>query len=195
MAFHEYLLAFFAVLVALVAAEFLLGWYDIYRHRRRLEMCWLLIAWSVLAFLLMLQSAWGLWLDREGISRNTGQYFFTLIANPIYFHVACMLFFPRFRDGVAVDLDAYFARNRDYIFLFAIGLLVVYVAEDWLVRGASLLDRQNVYRALGIGLFFVGLADCRRRLDWALWTLASLGIAVFVIDIRVDALSWVRLGP
>ncbi|MDX1709639.1 MAG: hypothetical protein R3316_00710 [Rhodovibrionaceae bacterium] len=186
MSFHEYLLIFFALVVALVVGEFLTGWRDIYRHRDKITMSWLLIAWSFTAFLLMLESAWGLWLQRGGVSEDSGRYYFTLIAIPIFFHVLTMLLFPRIGKGGTPDLPTHFERNREAIFLLGMAILAVYMVEDLLLRGAGLWDRQNLYRLLGIFLLLVGISSGRPRVLWPLWSIVTLAVVIFIFDVRVE---------
>ena len=84
--FSNYLLIFYSIIVGFVATEFLAGWRRLIRNRSQYTLSPLHIGWTILGFLLLIQSWWGSWLDRDSIGLNFG-YFLLTLSTPVYFYL------------------------------------------------------------------------------------------------------------
>jgi hypothetical protein len=152
--FLEYLTIFTTFIYGFVASVFFRGWSLIIQNRE-IRFSKEHLAWSVLAFCILVDLWWGLWLREDYITTNLG-YFILFLLTPLSLYLLAGGLFPLMRTG-PTDLHEYFYNNRQYIFsLFGIVLLCNFVVAN-VMEEPSLFTRENLVRLLGLSLALIVL--------------------------------------
>ena len=141
----DYLVIFFSFIFGYVVFEFLSGWAEIIRNLKLGDIYWIHLAWTVLAFILVVQSWWGMWAQKELIAAGFGSFFFTLIIPILYYFLSIVLFpsINRIRDS---GYEMYFFGNKHFIFGVLAIIIAYLVLNDYCYLNKDIRCRENKIR-------------------------------------------------
>jgi hypothetical protein len=159
--FQEYLTIFFTFIFGFVAWRFLEGWGFIITHFKKLTTGYDYLPWTILGFLLMMDTWWGSWGREQFLERSILNFILALIV-PILFYFFSAVAFPleMMKRGF-VRLNLFYFRNNKLICLF-FGLILLFnglIAN--ILEGELLTSRENLFRVFGITLATVGALNSK----------------------------------
>lgn len=144
----EFLAVIISIVLAFGISDILSTWGDQIRLRKRVRHYGLLSAWTALLLIMMIQLWWSLWQER-GRTDWTLIEFFVLIAPFLLIALLAYVSTPSHQDG-DLDLKRYYFDNSTWVF----GLAALYLASTMLlsgvIRGDSVFERANGFRAAGL---------------------------------------------
>jgi hypothetical protein len=172
----SYLSVLLSIILGLGLTQLLTAAGRLIRHRDRVRVHWLPLAWAALLLLIYVQVWWamyGLRFRREW----TFVAFGIVLAQTATLYVMAAVALPEQVDEGETDLGVYFDRHHRWFFAFFLATLVVSVAKD-VILGGRLPDRTNLifHLVLGAGCL-LGLSIRRRRFQEVL----VVGFAVAII--------------
>ncbi len=149
----EYLTIFIAFIYGSIASRFFNGWGIMISRFDWITFSKEHVAWTLLAFGLLIDIWWGSWPREKFISLNI-KYFILSLFVPIIFYVLTAVIFPVVKNGEAVDLRQFFESHKKIIYLlFGITLLANGITAN--VMEQQWTDAENLFR---LGAFLFSLA-------------------------------------
>lgn len=175
---REHSIALVSVIVGLGVTELLGNLNRLIRARRAIRWDALPMAWAAIAFLLVNNFWWGLYLGVTGIEAPTsaGTYLLSL-SMPVLLYLICAAALPYARATDGLDLrTAYFAESR-YFFLLVVLYVVNSVAMTSLAAGGLEWNDSTALRCIIIAacLPLIGV-----RAVWYHWS-ATIVILVLLV--------------
>lgn len=144
----EYLTSFIAFIYGSVAARFFWGWGLMISKYNRINFSKDHLAWTFLAFFLLLDFWTGSWPREKFISININ-YFILSLWVPLTFFFLTAVLFPLFKEGHAIDLKAFFLSHKKIIYLlFGLSILANAVTANLMEQ--KLFDTENLYRIVAL---------------------------------------------
>jgi hypothetical protein len=130
MSLAEHLVIIVSIIVGLGLTDLLANLHRLIRDRKRV--CWdaLPLAWAFVAFLLVINFWWGVYLGATGITRVTSAgTFLILLALPMVLYLVCASVLPGTVPASGLDLRLVYFEERRYFF----ALLVLYLLTTAIV--------------------------------------------------------------
>ncbi len=153
--FSIFLITFISIIFAIVAFEFLAGWKKLIKNRHRVRIDGVHIAWTIFAFLLLLQNWWGLWRYREAIGEGFLIFLFRVV-NPIGFYISTIYLFPEITSELTFNCKEYFLKNAKIIFYLFAALLFKFSVDSIIMLGEPILCKTTFIRFVAIPLVILG---------------------------------------
>ncbi|MGB5101861.1 MAG: hypothetical protein WBO04_00895 [Steroidobacteraceae bacterium] len=166
----EHSIVFVSIMVGLGITELLANLHRLIRDRARVTRDSLPIAWAFVAFLLVVNYWWGVYLGVAGITgvASAGAFLVYLVV-PMVLYLICAAALPAGVPDAGLDLRLAHERERRYFF----ALLIVYLVATFLATYQSTAPAEwrliTAYRVVLIGAI-VPLFWIRAR--WYHWTVA-----------------------
>ncbi|HRI80759.1 MAG TPA: hypothetical protein PLR06_14610, partial [Cyclobacteriaceae bacterium] len=157
------------------------GWSYILELIRSIQFSKEHFAWSLLAFVLLIDFWWGSWERESYITRHEGIFFLSLLLPVIQYGLALVLF-PFRQYSEHIQLKEYFHRNQKIILamfggmLFVNGVLAVSMEGTW-------SGQENIFRMLGIGFTIIALI---MKDAWAQRVVLVLGWVLYLLHAVLD---------
>ena len=145
------LLVFFSFIFGFIVTEFLAGWSYFLKVYLHSEICSRQFAWSLLAFLFLIQGWWAVWKSRNFMERSFWHFLCYLLI-PINFYIMGTLFFPLEDIKLTITSCAYFDGRQRYIFGSAIMILFLQALREKVFEGKNALSLSNAFRVAGTAL-------------------------------------------
>jgi len=149
----EFLAVIISIVLAFGISDILSTWGEQIRLRKKVRHYGLLSAWTALLLIVMIQLWWSLWQER-GRTDWTLIEFFVLICPFLLIALIAYVLTPSHQGG-ELDLKRYYLNNSTWIF----GLAALYLASTMLlsgvIRGDSVFERANGFRAAGLLLMIL----------------------------------------
>lgn len=179
--FEEHLTLFVTFIYGFIISRFFSGWSYILEHIRSIQFSKEHFAWSLLAFVLLIDFWWGSWERESYITRHEGIFFLSLLLPVIQYGLALVLF-PFRQYSEHIQLKEYFHRNQKIILamfggmLFVNGVLAVSMEGTW-------SGQENIFRMLGIGFTIIALI---MKDAWAQRVVLVLGWVLYLLHAVLD---------
>ena len=77
--FQRFLLTFYTIVYGIIVSQFFSGWENLIRFRDKIRLYNIHLLWTILAFLFVIQTWWGLWRYKEYFSQNFICFFLILL--------------------------------------------------------------------------------------------------------------------
>lgn len=148
----EYLTVFIAFIYGFIASRFFSGWGVMIMRFDRITFSKEHLAWTFLAFVLLIDMWTGSWLRESYISTNIN-YFILSLALPLGFYILGTVMFPVIRKGEDTDLHVFYLTHKKMIFLF-FGIILLVNGITALSMEQELLHIENLFRLIAIILTF-----------------------------------------
>ena len=179
----EYLTVFNTILFGVIASEYFSGWGSMVRHRKSIKLDWLHLAWSIFAFLTLIQNWFGIWPRIRFVNQNILYFIWALI--PMFiFHLVSVVTFPSQKNIEETNFKNHFNTNSRALYvLFSIYLLST-ILGSYIYDDQGNVMMQNVIRFLGIILAMVTMYF--RHVKWmniVFLVINFLGLAQFILFI------------
>lgn len=147
----EYLTVFIAFIYGFAASRFFSGWGMMITKFDRITFSKEHIAWTLLAFGLLMDFWMGSW-EREGYIALNINYFILSLILPMIFYVVVAVSFPAVKNGEQIDLRAFYQSHKKLIYgLMALAIFINGVIANTMEE-ISLINNENIFRMIGIGL-------------------------------------------
>jgi len=147
----EYLTVFIAFIYGIAASRFFSGWGMMITKFDRITFSKEHIAWTLLAFGLMMDFWTGSW-ERESYIALNINYFILSLTLPMIFFVVVAVSFPNVKNGEQIDLKGFYQSHKKMIYsLMACAIFFNAVIAN-IMEENYLLSNENFFRAIGIGL-------------------------------------------
>lgn len=181
----EYLLIFNAIVFGAIASEYFSGWGGMLRNRDRIVFSPIQFAWSIFAFMLLVQNWFGIWPRSKYINDGVGYFYLSLIPMIIFYLISVMLF-PQMKLSAEPNFKTHYDKNSRIIFmLFGIYLIfTIFGSYIYLDKDKGDVFMQNVIRIVGIVL--CGLSAYYSEKKWIHYIfliLNFIGLILFIIHI------------
>ena len=158
--FSLYLITFFSLIFGYITSEFLAAWTRLLDRPRQSGAAAVLFAWTVLCFLLMVQTWWGLWEHRLSMA-NDFLSFLLILVNPVAFHFLVWQLFPGPAAPEPLDLRSHLLERSPAIFCLAAAIVAKFAVDDVLVYQEPGLSVDNYIRAAAVVVLLVVAAAHR----------------------------------
>lgn len=148
----EYLVVFNTIIFGVVASEFFAGWGTMLRHRSQIKLSLIHLAWTIFAFLTLIQNWYGIWPRTAFINQGFFYFLYALIPM-LMFHLITVVLFPSPKLlSSSINLEKhYFDNSRVLYILFAVYLCFSISSSFVYVDRGDVLA-QNIMRLGGIVL-------------------------------------------
>ena len=150
--FAEYLVVFITFIYGFVASRFLYGWGVIIKGFRKISASKEYVAWTILAFCLMMNIWWNSWSRAAFIEENILNFMLSLSVPLMFYFFSAALFPIELLHTGFTNLTFYFNRHRTTTFaLFGLILLfnlTIASASD----EATIVTIENLIRVTAIGM-------------------------------------------
>lgn len=158
----EYLTVFNAIIFGVIASEFFSGWGSMLRHRQTIKIDWLHIAWSLFAFLTLMQNWFGIW-PRTQFINNHFIYFLWALIPMFLFHLISVIIFPSNKKIDATNFKEYFSKNAKTLYILFAIYLVSTIVGSYVYQDVGDVVKQNITRVIGILLSLGGIYFHNKR--------------------------------
>ncbi|MDH5367684.1 MAG: hypothetical protein OEW67_11885 [Cyclobacteriaceae bacterium] len=157
---NEYLTIFIAILYGYVASVFFLGWGALIRSFKLNEVHWYHLAWTIIAFMLLVDIWWASW-GKTAIVVSNITYFYASIIQPLIYYFLAIALFSVLKHKKE-NVHEKFQLASPLIFrLFALVLLSSIVIST-VFNEFGLFHSKNLFRFAGIILaIIVSIKDSR----------------------------------
>ncbi len=146
----EYLTSFIAFVYGSIASRFMGGWGLMISKFNRINFSKDHLAWTFLAFLLLLDFWTGSWPREKFISLNI-KFFILSLWVPLSFYFLTAVLFPIFKESNAIDLKAFFLSHKKITYLlFGFTLLANAITANLMEQ--KLFDVENLFRLISLTL-------------------------------------------
>ena len=150
--FVEYLTVFITFIYGFVASRFLHGWGVLLKGYRTIPCGTEYIAWTLLAFGLMMDMWWNSWQRGVFIERSIVNFMFALSVPLLFYFFSAALFPVELIQSGYTNMKSYFERHKMATFLL-LGLIMVsnFVIAN-LASDGDLLTAENFMRLIAIAM-------------------------------------------
>ena len=179
----EYLTVFHTILFGVMASEYFSGWGGMVRHRDSIKRDWLHLAWSIFAFLTLIQNWFGIWPRIRFVNQNILYFIWSLV--PMFiFHLISVVMFPNQKYIEDTNFKLHFEKNAKMIYvLFAIYFLTTILGSFIYVDRGNVLV-QNIIRTFGILLSLTGAYYSHQKWIHVVFLVVGyLGLMQFILFI------------
>ena len=178
--FVEYLTVFVTFIYGFVAWRFLEGWGVIIDRFKILNIGFDYLPWSILGFLLMLETWWSTWVREAYLPRNI-LYFLLALTVPILFYFLSAIMFPieLLKRGY-LKLNYYYFRNIRTICVFFGLIMFSNLVVGNVMEETDFLSNNNLYRYFGIALATLGMLG-----SWPILHRSVLALGLILIIVQV----------
>lgn len=185
MSLSEHSIVFVSILVGLGITELLANLHRLIRDRARVNWDTLPLAWAFVAFLLVVNYWWGVYLGVAGITGVTSAgSFLVYLAVPMLLYLICAAALPAGVPDGGLDLRAAHERERRYFFTLLVVYLVATFFATYQATTASEWRLITAYRVMLIGAI-VSLFWVRAR--WYHWTVTAFVAAALLLRLFLQA--------
>jgi len=147
----EYLTVFIAFIYGFVASRFFSGWGFMITKFHQITFSKEHVAWTLLAFGLLMDFWTGSWQRESYISLNIN-YFLLSLTLPMIFYAVVAVSFPNVRNDEKIDLREFYLSHKKIIYgLMACSILSNAVIANFMEE-RNLLSEENIYRLIAIVL-------------------------------------------
>lgn len=129
-----YLSVLLSIIIGLGLTQLLTAAGRLIRHRDRVVVDWLPLLWALVLLIVFVQVWWSMF----GLRTYQSWTFFgflLILAQTCTLYMMAAVVLPEQVDGPAVDLAAYYERQRTWFFGFFLATLVISVAKDLVING------------------------------------------------------------
>ena len=182
--FSNYLIVFQSMFVSFVAVEFLVGWRRLIKNRKRYKICWLQLSWTILLFVLLVETWWGSWLRRNSIDNNFGCFALTLTSPAICYFVTAFLFPDGETNESHIDLGQHFNEVRVEFHLCLAALIFTYMINAVLLTDQALFGYENGLRALTIASLMLPAFGSKKWQQWFVFLWMAVIVLYFTVAFR-----------
>lgn len=177
----EYLTVFIAFIYGFIASRFFSGWGAMIMRFDRITFSKEHLAWTFLAFVLLIDMWTGSWL-REGYISTNINYFILSLALPLTFYMLGTLMFPVIRKEEDTDLRVFYLTHKKIIFLF-FGIILLVNGITALSMEQELLHIENLFRLIAIILTFSAVTTKQVFVERAILVISS---SVMILHVMVQ---------
>lgn len=160
----EYLTVFVAFIYGFIASRFLSGWGVMITRMDRLSISAEHVAWTMLAFMLLLDMWIGSWL-RESYLSISILHFMISLGMPLAFYCLSVVIFPQIRTGESADMKQYFQSNRKIIILMFGLVLLSNALISNLMEEERWTSIENGFRVIALVLSVIALSTRSRAIE------------------------------
>ena len=179
----EYLNTFVAIIYGYATAEFFLGWGILIRGSKLKEINWFHVAFTVLAFIILVDLWWSGWNRSEIISYNI-LYFFSSLAPPLFLYFLGLTLFSTVRDTDKSFLE-HFKMAPPLVFYLLSLLFFSNILTSVVFGELELLHFKNLARLGGACLGLIGAFKRSRTVHVVILT---AGWILYIIHLLTDEL-------
>lgn len=173
----EYLTVFIAFIYGFVASKFFSGWGMMITKFNRITFSKEHIAWTLLAFGLLMDFWTGSWEREKFISLNIN-YFILSLTLPMAFYVVVAISFPTVKNGEQIDLRGFYQSNKKLIYsLFACAIFLNAVVAN-VMEESTLLSSENIFRVIGISLAMIASFSRKQFMERSVLVLGWITLLV-----------------
>ena len=179
----EYLTVFNAIIFGVIASEFFNGWGTMVRYRDTIKIYWLHLAWSIFAFLTLIQNWFANWPRTHYINDSILTFLWSLV--PMFlFHLISVIIFPGAKYIDNIDFKQYYIKNARALYLVFGIYLISTIIGPLVYKDVGNVLEQNILRLTGIALCFTAVYFKKTLWYQALFLiLMYIGLIVFVTAI------------
>lgn len=171
MSLTEHSIVFVSIMVGLGITELLANLHRLIRDRARVTWDTLPLAWAFVAFLLVVNYWWGVYLGVAGITGVTSAgAFLVYLVVPMVLYLVCAAALPAAVPDTGLDLRVAHERERHYFFTLLIVYLVATFFATYQTTATAEWRLITAYRVLLIAAI-VSLFRVRAR--WYHWTVVA----------------------
>lgn len=174
--FEEHLTIFVTFVYGVIASRFFSGWSHILTHIKTIQFSKEHLAWSFLAFAVLIDFWWVSWQREPFITKHLG-YFLLSLTMPMMFYVLAVVLFP-FKEYLdTIRLHDYFEQHSRIILLlfggiYLLNTIVANVMEgDW-------RDSENIFRGISFGMAMIAVLVRIATVRWAVLLAGAVFFAV-----------------
>jgi hypothetical protein len=155
--FAEYLTVFITFIYGFVASRFLYGWGVILKGFRKISASKEYVAWTILAFCLMMDIWWNSWSRAAFIEQNIVNFMLSLSVPLMFYFFSATLFPIELIQTGYTKLTVYFHRHRSTTFML-FGLIMVFnTSVANISHDGEVLTVENLIRLTAIGMAATGV--------------------------------------
>jgi hypothetical protein len=187
MALSEHLIIIVSIIVGLGLTDLLANLHCLIRDRKRVRWSALPLAWAFVAFLLVINFWWGVYLGVTGITRVTsaGAFLF-LLALPMVLYLVCAGALPAAVPESGLDLRESYFDGRRYFF----ALLVLYLVTTAIVTYfASSKEEWTELQVMRATVIAIVVPLMWTRAVWYHWAAAVLVAASMLFRLFTQAVD------
>jgi hypothetical protein len=155
--FVEYLTVFITFVYGFVASRFLYGWGVMLKGIKKIKISTQHVAWTILAFGLMMDMWWNSWYRGTFIEASIGNFLLSLSVPLMFYFFSATLFPVELMQTGYTNLKAYFEKHK----LTTYALLGLIMLSNFLIAnissGDEMFTTENLLRVLSIALAAVAL--------------------------------------
>jgi hypothetical protein len=160
----EYLTVFIAFIYGFVASKFFSGWGMMITKFDRIRFSKEHIAWTLLAFGLLMDFWTGSWQRESYIALNIN-YFILSLTLPMSFYVVVAVSFPHVKNEERIDLRQFYHSHKKLIYvMMALAILCNGVIANLMEESDPLLS-ENFFRLIGIVLAILAAFSPKRFME------------------------------
>lgn len=173
--FTIYVLTFFSLIFAFIAAEFFSGWRSVFQYRQEAPASLVHLTWSILFFLIMIENWWGLWRWRRFLSEAFLNALW-ILPNLVLLLLCLWALFPTHEPRERRHWQTKLLENQRIFSCFGVLLLLKFSFDAAVLNGEEIISVPNGIRwVAALILLAVGLGGRRVWLHWtAIAVLAGL---------------------
>ena len=181
----EYLIIFSAIVFGAIAGEYFSGWGNLLRYRHKTKFSPIQFAWSIFAFLLLIQNWFGSWPRAKFVNDNALYFYFSLIPL-LLFYLMSILMFPerkKEKDHVLNFKEHYNKNSRALFIVFGIYLLFTIVGS-YVYKDVGNVLAQNILRTIAIALCIFGaIFNEKKWIHVIFLTMHYIGLIIFIYQL------------
>lgn len=179
----EYLTIFSAFIYGYIATRFFSGWGLMIGHRKELVFSKEHFAWTLFAFVLLVDIWWGSWSKGVNITQ-TPFLFYLSILSPLVFFLISVTLFPLKAEFQGLNFRDFFISIRKKIYILFICLCITFYINDTFLQDSPIIT-DYIVNTGGISLGLAGLILMKRWFDRTIITLAWILLLLHVNDLKV----------
>jgi hypothetical protein len=180
----EYLTIFIAFIYGAIASRFLAGWGVMISKFEGIIFSKEHFMWSLLLFGLLIDFWIGSWEREQFIAADINYFILSLIV-PMSFYGLTAVLFPVIKGSGVINLKEFYTSHKKMIFML-FGLTILLNAITASIMEAELMDKENVFRLLAVGLAAVGYFAKTVIIERIV---LSLGFVMLLIHALIEFLS------
>jgi hypothetical protein len=177
----SYLSVLLSVILGLAVTQILKGFRGLVLARAQVRLYWPAIAWAFLWLLACVQSWWAMF-GMRGIQNWTFEQFSVVLLQTVLTYMVAGLIFPDLFGSEPIDLKTNFYAHRRWLFLLALGVILISVAKDVVLSGTLPSATNLTFHAVFGATLLIGAITPNERYHQLM---PVVGIALFIFYIVV----------
>lgn len=177
----EYLTVFIAFIYGFVASRFFSGWGIMITKFHQIRFSKEHIAWTLLAFGLLMDFWFGSWQREHYIALNIN-YFLLSLTLPMIFYAVVAVSFPNVRNDEKIDLREFYLSHKKIIYgLMACAILSNAVIAN-LMEERDLVGNENLYRLIAIVLALVAAFSRKQIMERIVLVMGWIVLVIHLVN-------------